>query len=432
MTQRLSKPDHTDALPPATTGEAGPDPRPKTSVIVVSRHRPEALLRCLQALSLQDHPCYEVILVADPAAVETRPDLPLKRVCFDRANVSQARNLGLAQAAGQVVAFVDDDAVAEPVWLSQLSAAFANPQVIAATGWTRGPDGMCWQARGQRVDCDGRIHDLALNSEQTHLLGVSGQGAVSTIGTNCAFRADHLRAVGGFDPAFAFHLDESDVNQRMAAAWPDRLTAVVPGAEVVHGIAVSERRRPSGVPRNLCQIGHSASVFAQRHGGDSGWVLADQRKRLMRMMLAGVLDPLKLGRLLRGLAFGLAQGRQAPPPQPPAALAGPSPEVIFQPMTGPIARRSEILSGWHWHARRLRRQAACLAEQGHIVTVLLFTPSFLPHRSALTNLGFWEQRGGVWGAAQSEDPPLVLQRRATRLARARARLARLRCAESKK
>ena len=73
--------------------------------------RPEALARCLAALTLQDHPL-ELVLVADPGAVGIRPDLPAKRVAFDRPNISLARNLGLARAAGDVVLFIDDDALA--------------------------------------------------------------------------------------------------------------------------------------------------------------------------------------------------------------------------------------------------------------------------------------------------------------------------------
>ena len=69
---------------------------PPTSVVIVSRHRPQALARCLEALTRQSHPDFEIVLVADPDAVGARPDLPLKRLAFDRANISEARNAGIA------------------------------------------------------------------------------------------------------------------------------------------------------------------------------------------------------------------------------------------------------------------------------------------------------------------------------------------------
>ena len=46
---------------------------PAASVIVVSRHRTAGLLRCLTGLSQQDHPHFEVIVVADPEAVMAVP-----------------------------------------------------------------------------------------------------------------------------------------------------------------------------------------------------------------------------------------------------------------------------------------------------------------------------------------------------------------------
>ncbi|RDW13701.1 glycosyltransferase family 2 protein, partial [Paracoccus thiocyanatus] len=208
---------------------------PSTSIIVVSRHRPQALARCLAALAGQTHPDFEIVLVADPASAGLRPDLPLKRLAFDRANVSAARNEGLALAAGDVVLFIDDDALAEPGWAEALAAPFADSRVIAAAGFTRGPDGLRWQVRAERITPSGRA--LPLEVAGTALLPPENGCPVSTIGTNCGFRRTALLAVGGFDPAFAYYLDESDVNLRMAARFPAGLTAVVPAAQVIHGAA---------------------------------------------------------------------------------------------------------------------------------------------------------------------------------------------------
>ena len=73
---------------------------------------------------------------------------------------------------------------------------------------------------------------------------------------------------GGFDPAFAFHLDESDLNLRLAALFPRSASALVPLAEVIHGAAPGTVRAPGGLPRDLAPIGRSAAIFARRHGGD--------------------------------------------------------------------------------------------------------------------------------------------------------------------
>ena len=83
---------------------------PTTSVIVVSWQRPDALVLCLQSLVRQRlAPAYEIIVVADAAGLAAVASLPdaaqMKLVACDRPNISAARNLGVAVAAGQVVAF---------------------------------------------------------------------------------------------------------------------------------------------------------------------------------------------------------------------------------------------------------------------------------------------------------------------------------------
>ena len=108
---------------------SGPGPGPdapdlSVSVIVVSRGRPKALLRCLTGLGQVLYPAFEIIVVADPAGMTAlQPDWAgrIKAVGFDQPNISAARNLGVAQAAGDIVAFIDDDAVPEPGWLIHLT-----------------------------------------------------------------------------------------------------------------------------------------------------------------------------------------------------------------------------------------------------------------------------------------------------------------------
>ena len=91
---------------------------PTVSVIVVSRGRAADLPLCLLGVSQLYYPSFEVVLVADRSGISAVKNLPfyeeLKVVEFDEANISAARNLGIAEAAGEIVAFVDDDAVPEP------------------------------------------------------------------------------------------------------------------------------------------------------------------------------------------------------------------------------------------------------------------------------------------------------------------------------
>ncbi|WP_353429742.1 glycosyltransferase family 2 protein [Paracoccus denitrificans] len=395
-----------------------PSGMPSTSIVVISRHRPQALARCLTALAAQTHPDFEIVLVADPASAGIRPDLPLKRLAFDRANVSAARNEGLALAAGEVVLFIDDDALAAPGWAAALAAPLADPRVLAAAGFTRGPDGLRWQVRAERITRSGRT--LPLNIAETTLLAPEKGSPVSTIGTNCGFRREALLAIGGFDPAFAYYLDESDVNLRMAARFPQGLTAVVPEAEVIHGAAPGAGRGEAGVPGDLTVIGRSAAIFAARHGGDAGWLRASQRRRLLRHMVAGRLDPFAIAPILATLERGLAEGR-GPAPAPP--LWSRSPPPPFRPMPRAAATGEPLfLGGWHWQAPALRAGVARAVAEGRPAALLLLTPSFLPHRLTLTAGGWWEQCGGLCGASQPGDSPVVFLGRNARILRERGNL----------
>ena len=76
----------------------------------------------------------------------------VKSVPFDTSNISAARNAGIAMAAGNVIAIIDDDAVPEPSWLTHLTAPFADPAVAASGGYVIGRNGISFQWKGRTVD----------------------------------------------------------------------------------------------------------------------------------------------------------------------------------------------------------------------------------------------------------------------------------------
>lgn len=405
-------------------------PLPRASVIVVSRGRPHHLARCLTGLGQSDHPCFEVVVVADRggcAAVARHPLGPaIKLVGFERANISAARNAGIVQAAGGIVAFLDDDAVPEPTWLARLVAPFAKPGVAAAGGFVRGRNGIAFQWRARTVAPDTTEAPLAVPGEAPSLHPPPpGGGAIKTEGTCCAFRRDLLARLGGFDPAYAFYLDEADLNLRLAATGA--LSAIVPGAQVHHGFAASARRTGDRVPRDLTDIGHSTAVFLRRHGADAGPALARlraaQRARLVRHMVAGGLVPGDVARLMATLEAGIARGLAMPLGRL-APLARPAAPFRALPGTGP--RPGVVVCGRAWQGGALHARACAALEAGAIVTVLRFGPGARAHRMEFRDAGFWEQTGGRFGRADRDGPRLQPVPLATRFAAEIARLAPLR------
>ena len=63
-------------------------------------------------------------------------------------------------------------------------------------------------------------------------------------------------------------------------------------------LAPGAARAAGNVPRDLTAIGRSAAIFAARHGGTLDWTRHSQRRRLLRHMVAGRLDPFAVAPLL--------------------------------------------------------------------------------------------------------------------------------------
>jgi GT2 family glycosyltransferase len=229
------------------------------SVIIVSRARPDALRRCLSAVDQLQYRPFEVVVVACPQGVAVTEEADvlrdLKCIAFDEANISAACNLGLTHAAGEIVAFIDDDAVPEPQWLHHLVAPAARSDVAAMGGYVRGRNGISFQYKARTLDAQGTPMDVEIDPLQATVLVPPKGRAIKTEGTNMAFRRDALIAIGGFDHAFRFYLDETDVNMRLARAG--YATALVPLAQVHHGFAASAMRRADRAPRDLYEIGAS-------------------------------------------------------------------------------------------------------------------------------------------------------------------------------
>lgn len=101
------------------------------SVVVATRERPEAIQACLR--SLRDEPAHEILVVdngCSPPLVSTGRERVVRE---ERPGVSNARNRGFAEATGDVVLFIDDDATARPGLVAAHAAAY-EPGVLAVGG----------------------------------------------------------------------------------------------------------------------------------------------------------------------------------------------------------------------------------------------------------------------------------------------------------
>ncbi|WP_298858822.1 glycosyltransferase family 2 protein [uncultured Sulfitobacter sp.] len=400
------------------------------SVIVVSRGRPDALLRCLTAVAQLQYRAFEVVVVACPAGIavtETLDILPdIKCIAFDEANISAARNLGLIHAAGEIVAFIDDDSVPEPQWLRHLVAPAMRSDVVAMGGFVRGRNGISFQYKARTLDAHGGAHEVEIDPLQATVLVPPKGRAIKTEGTNMAFRRDVLMDIGGFDPALRFYLDETDLNMRLARAG--HATALVPLAQVHHGFAASATRRDDRVPRDLFEIGASWAVFQRKHipkeARTAHWAaqITQERKRLLKHMVAGRLEPRDVRRLMKRLKAGYSEGLTRSFGGTRLARHAVLP---FRPVNAP-RRTSHFKVVRGLRGASAIRDAAVRVGTDRIETVLALSLTALFHRVYFDVSGVWVQRGGLFGRSNRDEPLFRLTTKARRGAKERRRVAAVR------
>jgi cellulose synthase/poly-beta-1,6-N-acetylglucosamine synthase-like glycosyltransferase len=180
---------------------------PRVSVVVCTHNGSRTIRECLEGLRRLDYPDLEVIVVDDGSSdgtAEIVGEYDVRLISTENEGLSNARNIGLAAATGEIVAYLDDDAYPDPHWLHYLAAAFETSEHAGVGGPNIPPGG------------DGLIADCIANAPggPIHVL-LSDRVAEHIPGCNMAFRKDRLKAIGGFDPQFRVAGDDVDVCWRL-------------------------------------------------------------------------------------------------------------------------------------------------------------------------------------------------------------------------
>ncbi|MEM7440159.1 MAG: glycosyltransferase [Pseudomonadota bacterium] len=384
------------------TGEVQAHPV-SVSLIVVSRGRPEHLRLLMSALRHQTLHEFELVVVSDLVDLPGYPGANSARhIHFDEPNISAARNLGIAAANGEVIAFCDDDAIPDPTWLAHLTAPFQDAKVGISGGYTRGRNGIDYQWKA--VDCDNNGDDrpVALSGWETIIRQPSEGYFPRAHGTNCAFRADALCQVGGFDEGFHFFLDETDVCLRLGQqGWA---TAVVPRAQVHHGFAASDQRTTSRAPKSLFEVGASKALFLRKHGQANAKesrnrLLKDRKRQLISLMVEGRIEPRDVSFLLKTLEDGLNSTRQSQLSNTPRISQKPYLTTFETHKSDSVdAFGSSLL-----RSREVQKMAEKLAKEGKTAFVFRFSFTSLFHHRFYHPSGFWMQTGGLFGKSVREE-----------------------------
>jgi GT2 family glycosyltransferase/sugar lactone lactonase YvrE len=199
-----------DAFANAPFSEENRRTWPRVSVVVCAYNAADTLEDNLQSLDRLTYPDYEIIVVNDGSKDRTgeiaRRHPHVRVVDTPNQGLSAARNIGLAEATGEIVAYTDADTRVDPDWLTFLVQPFLTSDVVGSGGPNVVPGDDPPVAQ-----CIARAP-----GGPTHVL-LDDRIAEHVPGCNMAFKRDALLAVGGFNPIYLRAGDDVDVCWRLQA-----------------------------------------------------------------------------------------------------------------------------------------------------------------------------------------------------------------------
>lgn len=254
----------------AAVASLGTQTRPPDETFLVIDHNPE-LMEAVQDLAASG-PSVEIKIVPN-----TGPK-----------GLSGGRNTGTELATGEVVAYLDDDATAEPTWLEKLTAPFGDPAVVAVGGWAV----PAWDTE----------RPVWFPEEFLWVVGCSHRGLPTelapvrnVIGCNMAFRREAILDLGGFEVGLGRTADrplgceETELCIRLTQADAGARIVLEPEARINH--RVPAQRTTWSYYFNRCRgEGNSKAYVVGLVGSDDG--LSSERSYVTSVLPRAVLRAL--------------------------------------------------------------------------------------------------------------------------------------------
>ncbi|MDB9340134.1 glycosyltransferase [Nodularia spumigena] len=228
-------------------------PDNQISAIICTHNRDTYLGAAIDSLLAQDFPAdFEVVVVDNGSSdrtrevVEQRLGNPRVKYVFEPTiGLSVARNTGARVASGEILAYLDDDAVASVSWLQVLSAAYEHNSQLAIAGgkvtllWPPNIEPPHWLSPGLA----GNLGAYDLGDRMIYIQ----QPGLTPRGLNYSLRRSFLEEIGGFDPHLGRVgknlLSNEELQMTEFALQRGWQVAYLPQALVAHNVAPERLKR---------------------------------------------------------------------------------------------------------------------------------------------------------------------------------------------
>ncbi len=304
-------------------------------ICVYTEKRWDDIVAAVDSVAAQDVSAAETLVVVDhnPALLErAQAEFGPRGVRVlpnaHRQGLSGARNTAIAEAVGDVVAFLDDDAAARPGWLAALLEPYNDPSVKAVGGVAHPR----WPVNRPRVLPGAVPYDPDATGELDWIVGCTYTGQPvrqaevrNLMGCNMSFRREVFERVGGFAEDIGrigknpLGCEETELCIRARQAYeragePIRII-FEPAAAVDHRVS-EDRVEWAYLRRRSWAEGLSKAAVSKLVGSEDA--LSTERSYVARVLPTAVLRELKEGRVssaaavvtaLAWTAAGYARGK---------------------------------------------------------------------------------------------------------------------------
>lgn len=235
--------------------------RPYISVVIPVRNEERLISDCLGALLAQQSQYSFEVIVADGLSTDSTKaqaeNFGVKMVENPSVTAAAGRNIGIACARGEIIAFTDGDCVPNQGWIESIGQAFEDREVDAVAG--------------RVLPCSTENHyeafwnHLAWNvimPQGPDKHGITKRELRQTLVTaSCAYRRSLLERLGCFDEWFGNNAEDTDLTWRALAA----------GARLLYDPSISVFAHGpltlKGVKGKSFRNGVSSSKLQKRYGG---------------------------------------------------------------------------------------------------------------------------------------------------------------------